>query len=101
MRAVTCEPQATRINESCWRPLDTWQLVALVYMATFRWKRVLWGRTYIIGRERSLESKTGENVVAQERQHSKHNYRCGQENDDAALTLGHTQRIQVHFGGVL
>ena len=48
-----------------------------------------------------LKSKAGEDIVAQERQYAKHDHCHGQEDDDAALTLGHTQRIQVHFGGVL
>ena len=38
VRTVVREQKATRINGPCLRPLDTWQLVALVYMATFRWE---------------------------------------------------------------
>ena len=63
-------------------------------------ERVLWGRTYIIGRERSLESKTSEDIVAQKRQYAKHDHCHGQEDDDVALTLGHPERIQVLVGVV-
>ena len=58
-------------------------------------------RTDLFAASPVLKSETSEDIVAQERQYAKHNYRCGQENDDAALTLGHAERIQVHFGGVL